>query len=193
MGQTTDPEQEEVLGYMRRTGASPIEAVRHFFPGVSPEQQRQKAKLFSKWMERQRAAGGGTGNVATPQGTQRPQGPPPAAPPTDDPRYDLADQPLIAQLRELLATAWTDLETARRARDHRGAAVHRTAIAELGAQLEALRLKAARAVKVEQTASAVAAELARKQPAIDLRAERERRRAARAAQAAAETPKEREL
>lgn len=181
-----EPQRAEVLGWIARHGGSAIEAARHFFPNISPEAQEKRANTYRKWVQRERAAA-----PVVP-------GPRPvvvvAAPATlDEPRYDLADLPLMAQLRELLATAWVDLETARRARDHRGMGVHRSAIAELGGQLEALRLKAARAVKVEQTASAVAAELERKRSAIDLRAERERRRTARAAQAAAQTPKEREL
>jgi hypothetical protein len=176
---------------MARCGGSAIEAARHFFPGISPDEQEKKANTYRKWAQRARERGGAAAPPSAPQGGQRQV---PALPDAlEPPCYDLADQPLMQQLRELLAMAWTDHEAARRARDHRAIALHRGQIAEIGMQLENLRQKAARVVKVEQTASAVAAELEKRRAAIELRAERERRKAARLAQQAAETPKEREL
>lgn len=165
---------------MRRTGASPIETARHFFPGVSPKEHRTIAGLYSKWTKRH-----GQPDEATPQ-PQAGQRPPLLVvqqPPPEPPMYALADQPQAEQLRELVALAWSDLHMARRARDHRGIALHRQAIAELGEQLEELRRRAGSVTKLDPVPSVVAVDIVEESKAIRLLVEAaEALRAAQAAQ-----------
>lgn len=149
---------------MERHGGSAIEAARNFYPGIDPEQQERLAAKYRVWW--QRARKGGESPPA--QGGQRPQVVVVREAPPEPPMYALADLEQTEQLRELVALAWSDLHTARRQRDHRGIALHRQAIAELGEQLEELRRRAGSVVKLEPTPAVVALELHEESKAIRL-------------------------
>lgn len=165
-GDTSELKQAEVLAYMERTGASPIEAARHYFPGVSPAQHRTIAGKFSKWCKRNEKR---TGRAPRPA-PATPMGQPLASvatpPLMDDPRQDLAELPLLDKLLRLEAQAWTDLELARRARDHRGIALHRGQIAELGTQIETVRRQQGGTTKLDPIPAVVAKTVTEESAAI---------------------------
>lgn len=162
----TEPQRAEVLGWMARNGGSAIEAARHFFPGVSPEDQQRKAILYRKWAQRDRE--GAQPDQA--QGGQRPVIIVREAP-LPEPRRDLAELPLLDKLLQLEASCWSDLEIARRARDHRGIALHRAQILELAKEIEAVRRQQGSVVPLEPTPAGVALDLVVQDKAIRILAE----------------------
>lgn len=164
-------------------------AAEYFYPGVSPEQHQKLAARYRKWWERSGAAAApappnpqGQRTVVVAANLARPA-----------PRYDLARMSPLERLEYQVAELGADLELARQVRDLRTATQVDQALAERAKELDALRLRAARTVKVDRTASGAAVLLEQRASAIVLRAERERRaERARAAQAQAATQAETE-
>lgn len=161
---TAEPGQAEVLGWLERNGGSPIAAARHFFPGYPPEAQEKLADKYRKWQSRRGRGRGQAPATATGQPPVASVASPPPLP--EDPRQDLAELPLLDKLLRLEAQAWTDLEQARRARDHRGIALHRGQIAELGTQIEGVRRQQGGTTKLEPIPAVVAKEITEESAAI---------------------------
>jgi hypothetical protein len=188
---TTEPGKAEVVAWMARHGGSAIEAARTFFPGISPEAQQKKAELYRLWWSRAKKAGQVNPTPAsTPQGAQH-RAPALARP---APRLDLARMSPLDRLEWQVSELGADLELARSVGDYRTALQIDQQLAERAAELDAVRARQARVLRLDRTAGSVAAELAKKSKAIELRAEMERRRAERAAKAAEQqSSKERSL
>jgi hypothetical protein len=159
---------------MERTGRGAVDAARHFFPGVSPEQQARIESRFRKWRHR---AGS---EPATPPPAQHPGAAPPAPSATrPPPRTDIARMTALDRLEWQIAELGADLDQARTTGDLRAVAALDNRLSQVGQDLDRARSAASRLVKLDRTAAAVATELERKSKAIALRAEMQRRAAAR--------------
>lgn len=179
MSVTGEPEREEVLGWIRRTGGTAADAVEHFFPGISPESKVRLSARYRKWIERAKAS-------PAPNATPSPQGAQQRAPALarPAPRLDLARMAPLDRLEWQVSELGADLELARQVGDYRTALQIDAQLAERAAELDATRARQAKVLRLDRTAGSVAAELKKKAAAIEIRAEMERRKAERAAKAA---------
>lgn len=180
---SAEPTSTEVLAWLERTGGSLAEAVAHFWPAATDEQQQETLyQRVKKWRQRARAGS----RAASPPPLRLVHSPPPdpGQPQRPEARWDLAKLTTIERLERQVAELWVDLELARGKGDLRTAAALDHQLSERAGELDAARTKAARTLRLDRTPTAVAQELAKKQRAIDLRAEMARRQAERAAKAA---------
>lgn len=180
-----EPEWEEVVRWMQRTQGGAIDAARHFFPGVAPDEHAKLAAKYRKWWQRHGSTTSAAPTTGRAQGGQGPALPPPPRPAA---RVDLVNMSVIERLEWQLGELGADLDLARQVGDLRAVAVLDKRFEEVGAALDVARARAARVLRLDKTPAAIAAELERKREAIALRVEMQRRAAARAQQA-----KERDL
>lgn len=169
MAEATDPGRAEVVGWMaRQPQPSAIEAVRHFFPGISPDAQQEKAAIYRVWWSRAKAAG--QVSAPPPPAPQGPQGRHHHAPP---PVLDLPDPPAnLADLSDEAYRVWQldYLAACLRAskRSVREATTVLEQMARARSDLEALRKQQGATVKLEPTPQAVALDMAGEDKVIRL-------------------------
>ena len=178
-----EPTRVEVLAWMERTGGTPSAAVDHFWPGLGdPERSKWRSRV-KQWAHRARAGA-----------SERPTATPPASRTSSTElgaRLDASRSPATAPedlsaagdtvpravyLRQQLARLEFDIELARTTGQLRLVPQLNKQITDVRAQLDAALEPERRVLKLERTATAVAAEILRRAKALELRAEIERRR-----------------
>lgn len=164
MSVTGEPEREEVLGWIRRTGGTAADAVEHFFPGISPEAKVRMGARYRKWIERSKAAP--APNAApSPQGAQhRSQSPVGVDMPDPPPNLaELDDEAYRVWQLEYLGSC---LRVFKRSPREALAVLEQMGRARL--ELEAWRARRGSTLKLEPTPQAVALRLEKEDKTIRL-------------------------
>lgn len=181
----SEPTQEEVVAWMRRTGAGPAAAVRHFWPGLDADAFRRVNERVKKWRQGPRPSETGKGRA---RGRPAPAASSPsvveaAAPPPAPPRAEraTADAQLgrVEFLRLQLVQLLQLQDTASTRGDLRAYPAISKRVAEIRAELDTAIELERQVVRLDRTATAIALELERRSKAIAIRAEIERRNRAR--------------
>lgn len=176
-----EPEREVVLTWITTTGRTQGDAVDHFWPGLIGAEREKREARVRQWVRRARQ--GGT-PIPAGHGGPRPAGlpppkPTPAAPVSQlHPATTLEQIPAIERQVDQVERLIDDVLAQRGAGLKYYASLDRRR-SEVRADLELARERERRIVKLERTPGAIAAELAKRQDAIALRAELFRRRSAR--------------
>ncbi len=132
-------EQTETLLYMKREGASPMEAAKHFFPGASPDDHRRIAQKFSKWAKRH---GGKVGlGDAPPPARPASQSPPTQASRSKAPApmMDVAKMDPVARLEWVVARAAAALDFSLKRGDAKGVSIAVGSMVSAGKELDQAR------------------------------------------------------
>lgn len=176
-----EPSQVEVLAWMERTGGTPADAVRHFWPHSEPAERARRRNTVKQWAyrarnERGERAAPSSRTTSGPRPIEPTARPSPASSPAEATASAAADVPLVDYLRRQLAELERDLGLARSTGQLRIVAALDKRRSEVRGELEAALEPGRRVLTLERTATAVAAEILRRAKALEIRAEIERRR-----------------
>lgn len=181
----SEPQREEVVAWMERTGGGPMAAVRHFWPSADADQARRINERVKKWRqtarprdERPKRATVRPARAASSPSVVEAARPAPAPPREERATADAAlgrVEFLRLQLVQLLQLQ----DTASTRGDLRAYPAISKRVAEIRAELDTAIELERQVVRLDRTATAIALELERRSKAIAIRAEIERRNRAR--------------
>lgn len=175
-----EPEWGEVVRWMHRHGGSAVEAARHFFPGVDPKTQDRLAQKYRKWWQihRDKVAPDAPAPASAPRQASSAAFVPAA------PTVDLTKLTPVERLEWQMQCQAAAQEQARAQGDLRAMTLVDQRITDIGGKLDEARALAQRVLKLDRTPGAVYRQLLADADRLALRAEMDRRKAERAAQAA---------
>lgn len=181
----------EVVAWIDRTKRPIEEAVRYFWPGLDADEHRRRYEQVKKWRQRSARRQGRslTRPPAAPVPPSVPRLPPsaPAAPlpassaSSSSSATEDAELGRVEFLRRQLEQLLHDVHAARVQGDLRAVPPLDKRVAEVRAHLDQAIALERQIVRLDRTATAIAAELEKRTKAIQMRAELERRNLARAA------------
>ena len=144
------PESAEVLAWLQRTGGTPADAVKHFWPRAKPAERKKVSARVRQWLKRSRDS-----TAPSPTTSPPPQFSPQPRPTSDDlpehiPDFTAAEVAAEAFYERMVADLQADLSRAREVMDLKAIPSLNRELRQARAELENARGPGRRPVKLDR-------------------------------------------